>query len=101
MKPRIPRLFLPLCPLLLLLGAPPAGSHPGGLDASGCHRQRQSGGYHCHRALPEADEASLVKKSRTGICHPRSSPNYHQLRHYQTFHSLQACLDSGGRTRRT
>lgn len=25
-------------------------AHPGGLNAEGCHNDRKSGGYHCHRA---------------------------------------------------
>ena len=24
-------------------------AHPGGLNAEGCHNNRKSGGYHCHR----------------------------------------------------
>jgi hypothetical protein len=27
-------------------------AHGGGLDAQGCHHDRKSGGYHCHRAQP-------------------------------------------------
>jgi hypothetical protein len=27
----------------------PATAHPGGLDASGCHHNRKTGDYHCHR----------------------------------------------------
>lgn len=27
-----------------------AAAHGGGLDADGCHHDRKSGGYHCHRA---------------------------------------------------
>ena len=27
----------------------PAVAHPGGLDANGCHHNRKTGGYHCHR----------------------------------------------------
>ena len=27
----------------------PASAHPGGLDASGCHHNRKTGDYHCHR----------------------------------------------------
>jgi len=39
---------------LLLTGAnvatPPfALAHPGGLNAEGCHNNRKTGGYHCHR----------------------------------------------------
>ena len=26
-----------------------AAAHPGGLNAEGCHNDRKSGGYHCHR----------------------------------------------------
>ncbi|WP_157269013.1 YHYH domain-containing protein [Azohydromonas aeria] len=28
-------------------------AHGGGLDASGCHHNRKTGDYHCHRAQPE------------------------------------------------
>lgn len=27
----------------------PAQAHPGGLNAEGCHNNRKTGGYHCHR----------------------------------------------------
>jgi hypothetical protein len=27
----------------------PATAHPGGLDSQGCHHNRKTGGYHCHR----------------------------------------------------
>jgi hypothetical protein len=26
-----------------------ASAHPGGLNAEGCHNNRKTGGYHCHR----------------------------------------------------
>lgn len=35
--------------LALALFAVPAGAHPGGLDGSGCHNNRKTGDYHCHR----------------------------------------------------
>ena len=28
----------------------PAQAHPGGLNAEGCHTNRKTGEYHCHRA---------------------------------------------------
>lgn len=40
---------------LLALAVVPLGSpvvayaHPGGLNASGCHNNRKTGDYHCHR----------------------------------------------------
>ncbi|MET3528086.1 MULTISPECIES: excalibur calcium-binding domain-containing protein [Phenylobacterium] len=34
-----------------------AFGHPGGLDASGCHNNRKTGDYHCHRGggRPQAE----------------------------------------------
>lgn len=33
-----------------------AFAHPGGLNAEGCHNNRKTGDYHCHRA-PRSDPA--------------------------------------------
>ena len=39
-----------------------------------------------------------VKKSRSGICHSKtSSPYYYMTKHYQPFSDVQSCLNSGGR----
>jgi hypothetical protein len=38
--------------ILVLGGVPLTGpvlGHPGGLNAEGCHNNRKTGGYHCHR----------------------------------------------------
>lgn len=45
------------CIWLLACVAGPAFSHGGGLDADGCHTNRKTGDYHCHRAK----SASSVK----------------------------------------
>ena len=36
---------------LLVISIPtlPASAHPGGLNSEGCHNNRKTGGYHCHR----------------------------------------------------
>jgi Excalibur calcium-binding domain len=34
---------------LLLFQPVPAFAHPGGLNAEGCHNNRKTGDYHCHR----------------------------------------------------
>lgn len=34
----------------LLIAPVNAQGHGGGLNAEGCHNDRQNGGYHCHRA---------------------------------------------------
>lgn len=36
--------------LALGLGPAPAAAHGGGLNSEGCHNERRTGGYHCHRA---------------------------------------------------
>ena len=36
-------------PLALMTQAIAAFAHPGGLNAEGCHNNRKTGGYHCHR----------------------------------------------------
>jgi len=35
---------------LLFVTATAAQAHPGGLNAEGCHNNRKTGDYHCHRA---------------------------------------------------
>jgi hypothetical protein len=35
--------------LAVSLPATIAAAHPGGLNAEGCHNNRKTGGYHCHR----------------------------------------------------
>lgn len=35
--------------MLLLVAAPAAWGHGGGLNKEGCHNDRRTGGYHCHR----------------------------------------------------
>ncbi|WP_374470954.1 excalibur calcium-binding domain-containing protein [Phenylobacterium sp.] len=40
----------------LALGwAGPGAAHPGGLNAEGCHNNRKTGDYHCHRAPRPAE----------------------------------------------
>jgi len=41
--------------------------------------------------------AELIKKSRSGLCHPPESAWYDRTQSYYGFDSLQDCLDSGGR----
>ncbi|MEN0066394.1 MAG: YHYH domain-containing protein [Myxococcota bacterium] len=46
-----------------------AAAHPGGLDRYGCHNNRRTGGYHCHRAQP----------SRAPVARPRPRPKQQPL----------------------
>lgn len=52
------RVFLSSFVFLLLWAGchrvPPASAHSGGLNAEGCHNNRKTGGYHCHRGVASA-----------------------------------------------
>jgi hypothetical protein len=41
-----------------------AAAHPGGLNAEGCHNNRKTGDYHCHRAArtPPAAPARFISE---------------------------------------
>lgn len=39
-----------LAAIILIVAGNPGHSHPGGLNAEGCHSNRKTGDYHCHRA---------------------------------------------------
>lgn len=43
---------------LLACVAGPAFSHGGGLDADGCHTNRKTGDYHCHRGASASSTKS-------------------------------------------
>ena len=98
---------LSLSALVLLAGVlaspPPAGAHPGGLDANGCHYERSSGKnwqdtYHCHEQRPaNRDTGAAVRKSRENICHDAGSPNYTRLQYFVPYKSMKQCTTSGGR----
>lgn len=46
--------------VLLALPSSLAISHGGGLDAYGCHHDRRSGGYHCHRGSGHASSRGFI-----------------------------------------
>ena len=54
---------------LALMGtiATPAMSHPGGLNAEGCHNDRRNGGYHCHRAGGGTRSSSTANNQPRGL----------------------------------
>jgi len=63
------RRFL-LVTFFLLAGAgvskpSPSFAHPGGLNAEGCHNNRKTGGYHCHRG-PSAEPSRAKSYAVSG-----------------------------------
>ena len=66
------RLIVLLC---LLVPAIPAGAHSGGLDRNGCHTNRKTGDYHCHRGPAPATAAAraTVQPQRAAPARPPAS----------------------------
>lgn len=50
-----------LCAALLLATAATVAAHPGGLNAEGCHNNRKTGDYHCHRGVPARTSSSATE----------------------------------------
>ena len=48
-----------------------AAAHGGGLNAEGCHHNRKTGDYHCHRA-PAAAPRETAPVSATGTARPQA-----------------------------
>lgn len=82
-----------------------SSAHSGGLDSRGCHTNRKTGEYHCHRAQPSGGDVApgttttrpVVKKSKSGICHDHESQYYSRTTNYTAYGTMAACLASGGR----
>ncbi len=48
-------------------------------------------------SLSQVSNATLVKKSRSGICHNSHSSSYARIKNYRSYDTVEACLQSGGR----
>src|SRR5690606_26782593 len=51
--------------LLLLAASLDVPAHPGGLDKHGCHNNRSTGEYHCHRGSAAPASRSDLQRSPT------------------------------------
>jgi len=38
-----------------------------------------------------------VKKSKSGICHPKGGTYYSRTKHFISYKTMEACIKSGGR----
>lgn len=105
--------------LLLIMGCVKTSAHPGGLDAQGCHTNRRTGDYHCHRSatppvsIPKSENRLAYERerqrpavdrlpypeavllTRDGWCHAPSSPQYRTLIDVDFFPSMDACERAG------
>ena len=58
---------------LFALVAGPALPHGGGLNAEGCHNNRKTGDYHCHRTQsPDVASRSVPDNARAAAATPPS-----------------------------
>lgn len=55
----------------LMAASTPLLAHSGGLNAQGCHTNRKTGDYHCHRPQTAPHTVTVAPRSSTTI--PRSS----------------------------
>ena len=62
---KLPYIFrgLGICTIAVALPAAPALSHPGALDADGCHVNRKTGDYHCHRGGISSARGAVQSRS--------------------------------------
>ena len=51
-------------------------------------------------ALYDSDDATIVKKSREGICHDYKSGNFERTVHYVAYRTMEDCKTSGGREKK-
>ncbi len=83
---------------IMILAGTPAYSHGGGLDKYGCHNNRRTKEYHCHRKKTRKLPRSIIKKMlRTGNCYDSLSPWYYRARYYAVYDTMEECLRSGGK----
>jgi hypothetical protein len=62
---RLPSIVVLLASSLAVVPAVPTQAHPGGLNAEGCHNNRKTGGYHCHRG-PSASPSRAIRMVSSG-----------------------------------
>lgn len=55
--------------IALICSASAAFAHGGGLDASGCHHNRKTGDYHCHRAPSNQGQSVAPSRGVEPTCH--------------------------------
>lgn len=60
----------PALMLAALVLSPAVQAHGGGLNADGCHVNRKTGDYHCHRAPAKAPDTANMYASAHGLASP-------------------------------
>ena len=75
-------------------------AHGGGLNAQGCHNERKTGGYHCHRSpsAPRASTPSIVSPiySSDKTCKVTIGNEYYEFKPSETSNANIKFKDSDG-----
>lgn len=66
--------------LILIVASGEISAHGGGLDSKGCHNNRKTGDYHCHRAQPSAKSETNSLSSPQGFTTGRAFRNCAEAR---------------------
>ena len=61
--------------LILSMVSASVHAHSGGLDKHGCHTNRRTGDYHCHRGGPPAPAASAPRYAPSHLAPARTAPS--------------------------
>lgn len=62
--------------LALPVGNQTAFAHPGGLNAEGCHNNRKTGEYHCHRSTGPRQQQAPSASRQSLYAQPKQSGAY-------------------------
>lgn len=49
------------------------------------------------KALYDTDDQTIIKKSRSDICHDRTSGSFNLTTNFKAYRTMKECLESGGR----
>lgn len=60
---------------LFFVGSSPVFAHGGGLNSQGCHNNRKTGDYHCHRASPAPLPASDYQSKGSNTLDEKPAPS--------------------------
>ena len=64
---RLPSIVALFAFSLAVVPSVPLQAHPGGLNAEGCHTNRKTGEYHCHRASTSSGASRAVGASASPV----------------------------------
>lgn len=68
-------LFVGVAAFLFLTGSDPVFAHGGRLNSQGCHNNRKTGDYHCHRSVTAPSSGSNYNSKGGNTSDDKSAPS--------------------------